>query len=238
MSASPTPEAAVRIDLLDGFRVRVGSRPVAVDAWPTRRAAELVQLLALADRRRLSREQAAEALWPHLEPAAAAANLRKAAHHARRALGDPQAVVLRGGSVVLFPEREVETDVEEFEREGDPELYPGELLPDAPYESWTQEPRERLRARLVESLRRRRQLERLVELEPTDEPAHRELMRRELERGSLPGAIRWYGRLRSQLRRQLGVWPSAETTALYEEAVAGLARADTALVGRELELRG
>ncbi len=236
MSAHPTSEAAVRIDLLSRFGVRIGSRRIAADAWPTRRSAELVQLLALADRRRLTRERAAEALWPHLAPDAAAANLRKAAHHARRALGDQNAVVLRGGSVQLFPQREVETDVERFEREGDPTLYRGELLPDAPYETWTQEHRERLRARFADSLRRSGQLERLIEIDPTDEPAYRELMQRDLDRGSLPGAIRWYGRLRSQLRRQLGVAPSAETAALYDEAVAGLSRVDAAFIGRELEV--
>jgi DNA-binding SARP family transcriptional activator len=101
---------AVRVELLGGFRVLVGGRTVA--AWPTRRAAELVQLLALADGRALARDQVIEQLWPHLGAGAGAANLRKAAHHARRALGDPGAVVLRGGRVALFPDRTVRTDAE------------------------------------------------------------------------------------------------------------------------------
>ena len=228
--------APITIELMDGFLVRVGARRIPADAWPTRRAAQLVQLLALTDRRRLAREQAIEALWPHLDPDAGAANLRKAAHHARRTLGDPEAVVLRAGLAQLFPGRQVATDVEAFERTGDPDLYRGELLPDARYESWAQAARERLHDRYVESLRREGRLERLVELEPTDEPACRELMRRELDRGSLPGAIAWFGRLRSALRRELGVSPSAATVALYDSAVAGLGDAETAFVGRELEL--
>ena len=84
--------------------------------WPSRRSAELVQLLALAERRSLQREQVIEALWPHLALEAGAANLRKAAHHARQALGAEDAVVLGGGRVALFPSVEVETDVERFER--------------------------------------------------------------------------------------------------------------------------
>ena len=62
--------------------------------------------------------------------------------------------------------------------------YGGDLLPEALYEEWTQAPRERLRSRYVELLRRSGQWERLVEVEPTDEPAYRELMRRELAAGS------------------------------------------------------
>ena len=71
-----------------GFRVVVDGAEVA---WPTRRAAELVQLLALAEGHRLPRDEAIDALWPTLGADAGAANLRKAAHHARGALGDPPA---------------------------------------------------------------------------------------------------------------------------------------------------
>lgn len=236
MSQNPTPAGTVQVCLLGDFSIGVEGREVAAEAWPTRRARELVQVLALADGHRLPRDQAIEALWPHLNADAGAANLRKAAHHARQAFGDPQGVVLRGGQVQLLPKRPVETDVERFEREDDPALYRGELLPDALHETWTQAPRERLRARYLVLLRRADALEQLVEADPTDEPAYRELMKRELERGSRPGAIRWYGLLRSALRRELGATPSATTEALYEEAVAGLSRTDATFVGRQLEL--
>jgi DNA-binding SARP family transcriptional activator len=43
-----------------------------------------------------ARDQVVDALWCHLTPAAGAANLRKAAHHARKALREPYAVVLGG----------------------------------------------------------------------------------------------------------------------------------------------
>ncbi len=236
MNRNPPHAGAVQIRLLGDFRVAFDGREVGDEAWPTRRSRELVQLLALASGHRLPRDQAIEALWSHLDPDAGAANLRKAAHHARQALGDPQAVILRDGQVRLLPERPVETDVERFERDEDPALYHGDLLPAAPYEAWTQAPRERLRARYLELLRQADALEQLIRVDPTDEPAYRELMRRELQRGSRPGAIRWYGALRSALRRELGATPSATTEALYEEAVAGLSRTDAIFVGRELEL--
>jgi DNA-binding SARP family transcriptional activator/tetratricopeptide (TPR) repeat protein len=249
MSSEPQARG-VHVGLLGRFRVAVAGNDVRADAWPGRRAAELVQLLALAEGRRLPREQVIEALWPHLGPDAGAANLRKAAHHARQALADPDAVVLRGGQVALFPSRLVQTDAGRFESEARAALtgrdaaacavaasaYAGELLPEARYEEWTQAPREHLRSRHVELLRRSGQWERVVEIEPTDEPAYRELMRRELAAGSRPAAIRCYGRLRTALRRELGIRPSRETEAIYEECVAGLGLAEPAFVGRQLEL--
>ena len=108
--ASEAQDGGVRIELLGGFRVAIGGDEVVADAWPGRRAAELVQLLALADGHRLTRDQVVEALWPHLDVEAGAANLRKAAHYARQALASSEAVVLRGGQVALFPSRPVETD--------------------------------------------------------------------------------------------------------------------------------
>jgi DNA-binding SARP family transcriptional activator len=249
MSAEAT-RAEIRIEMLGGFRTLVGGEEVAGDAWPGRRAAELVQLLALADGHRLVRDQAIEALWPHLDAEAGAANLRKAAHHARRALSHPDAIVLGGGHIQLSPGSPVQTDAELFEElaeaalaDGDRDAweaaaaaYGGDLLPDSPYEEWTQAPRARLRSQYVELLRRACEWERLVEVEPTDEAAYRELMRRELEAGSRPAAIRWYGRLRTALRRELGIPPSEETAAIYDKCVAGLEVAEPALVGRELEL--
>ena len=248
--ASETRDGDVRIELLGGFRVAIGGDEVVTDAWPGRRAAELVQLLALADGHRLMRDQVVEALWPHLEVAAGAANLRKAAHYARQALASSDAIVLRGGQVALFPSRPVVTDAGRFEDEGRAALtggdaaacaaaasaYPGDLLPGALYEEWTQAPRARLRSEHVELLRRSGQWDRLVEVEPTDEPAYRELMRRELAAGSRAAAIRWYGRLRTALRRELGILPSGDTEAIYDDCVAGFGISEPAFVGRQLEL--
>ncbi len=243
-------DGGVRIELLGRFRVLVGDDEVESDAWPGRRAAELVQLLALADGRSLMRDQVIDALWPRLDVDAGAANLRKAAHFARKALATPEAVVLRGGQVSLLPSRAVETDIERFESQAREALaggdeaavaaaaaaYGGDLLPEALYEDWAQAPREHLRSLYVELLRRGGDWESLIEVEPTDEPAYQELMKRDLAVGSRPGAIRWYGRLRGALRRELGIVPSAETQAIYDECIAGLGADEPEFVGRELEL--
>ncbi|HVE75042.1 MAG TPA: AAA family ATPase, partial [Mycobacteriales bacterium] len=249
MAAHPRSEH-VRIELLRAFRVAVGSQELADGAWPSRRSAELVQLLALADRHRLMRDQVIEALWPHLEPDAGGANLRKAAHHARQALGREDAVVLSGGRIALFPSCRVETDVACFECSAKEALssqdraacadaastYTGVLLPESLYEEWTQARRDRLRSLHVELLRASGQWDRLVEIERSDEPAHRELMRAALAEGNRHAAIRWYGRLRTNLERELGLPPSPESEALYKECVAGLGRTEAPFVGRQLEL--
>jgi DNA-binding SARP family transcriptional activator/tetratricopeptide (TPR) repeat protein len=248
--ASEAQDGGVRVELLGRFRVAISGAEVVADEWPGRRAAELVQLLALANGHRLTRDQVVEALWPHLEVEAGAANLRKAAHYARQALASSDAVVLRSGQVTLFPSRLVETDAGHFDAQAGAALasgdaaacadaasaYTGDLLPEALYEEWTQAPRERLRSRYVELLRRSGQWERLLEVEQTDEPAYRELMRRELAAGSRPAAIRWYGRLRNALRRELGILPSADTEAIYDECVARLEITEPPFVGRQLEL--
>ena len=240
----------IEVELLGTFRVTVGTSEVSGDDWRGRRAGELVQLLALAHRHRLLRDQVIEALWPHLDLAAAGANLRKAAHYARRALGDPGAVVLRGGEVALLPSGRVQTDVARFEAEARAALagddaercaaaaaaYAGDLLPGSRYEPWTQAAREHLREQYLELLRRAGAWERLVEAEPTDERACQQLMRSALAAGSRHAAIRWYGRLRTALARELEMLPSPETEAIYEQCIAGLGLTEPTFVGRQAEL--
>ena len=228
----------------------VGTREHNEDAWPTRRSQELVALLALAEGRRLLRDQVVEHLWPHLGADAGSANLRKAAHHARRTLGAPEAVVLRSGRVALFPDRELTVDVDEFLDAADLALQggdaeecvrvaagcPGTLLPESPYETWTQDPRRRVRDRLTALLRTTEDWARLMGVEPTDEAACRELMRSAIDAGERHVAIRWYERLRIALVRELGRQPDAQTEALHEQCTAGVRLGEEAFVGRDAEL--
>ncbi len=239
-----------RIEMIGRFRVTLGEREFCEADWPTRRAHELVALLALADGQRLPRDRVIEQIWPHLGAEAGAANLRKAAHHARRALDDPQAIVLRSGRVELFAGRTVIVDVERFLHDADLALrtgdrsacaravavFPGELLPDAPYEAWTQEPRRQVRARLTELLRHSEDWERLAEIEPTDEAACRQLMRIAIDSGQRHVAIRWFERLRLALVRELNAQPELQTRELYDRCTAGVRLGEGVFVGRAGEL--
>ncbi|MFC8800390.1 ATP-binding protein [Promicromonospora sp. NPDC057138] len=228
-------------------------REIPGGAWRHRRALELVKILALARNHRLATDQVIDLLWPDLSPQAGAANLRKAAHFARAVLGAADAVVLSDRAVALAPGGDLEVDAEEFERAADAAartqddaawraalgLYAGDLLPDDPYAEWAAGPRERLRLKHLEGLRRLGMWERLAEEEPLDEEAHRGLMRMWLERGNRHAAVRAFDRLQDLLLRELGVRPSPETIALWSEikkAPPALPVAPTPLVGRETEI--
>lgn len=241
-----------RLDLrlLGGFAAAIEAVDVAAERWPSLRAMHLVQLLALQPRRRMARELVIDALWPQLAAEAGAANLRKALHHARQALGRHDSVVLQAGELLLWPDKPIEIDADRFERVAESALarrdpsacadaaamYAGDLLPGSFYEPWTTATRERLRARCLELLRASGQWARLAEIEPTDEPAHRALMQRELDAGNRAAALRWYAHLREALQDGLGVTPDAQTQALYERCVAGLRATGPAFVGRMAEL--
>jgi DNA-binding SARP family transcriptional activator/tetratricopeptide (TPR) repeat protein len=209
----------LEVQLLGRFEARVDSRPVPSDAWPQKRAADLVKLLALSRGHRLPRDQVLETLWPRLGLDAAAANLHKAASYARRALGDRDAVVVRGGVVALAPNADVITDVERFER-GDDAAYGGDLLPDDLYDEWTLGTRARLRARRLTAMRSEERWQEVLREDPADEEAHRALMRGFVESGDRPGAARQFRLLREELSR-LGAEPSEETLALERELMRG-----------------
>src|SRR5262249_49807626 len=100
----------LRIDLFGGFRVKVDGRLIATEVWSQRKPAALVKLLALAPGHRLRREQMMDTLWPELEPQAAAANLRKALHAARRILGAD--LIGSTGGLLFLPGTAV--DVQEY----------------------------------------------------------------------------------------------------------------------------
>ncbi|MEX0833105.1 MAG: BTAD domain-containing putative transcriptional regulator [Actinomycetota bacterium] len=152
-----------RVELLGGLRVTVNDRAIAPAAWTRRHPRALLALLALTAGHRLHREQLADALWPDLDPDSAAANLRKALHHARRNLSeDPElaATLIGGEGEALSLHRDAWVDVGAFEaaaakarRAANPaayeealSLYGGDLLPEDRYEEWAVSRGEELRS--------------------------------------------------------------------------------------------
>jgi predicted ATPase/DNA-binding SARP family transcriptional activator/DNA-binding CsgD family transcriptional regulator len=167
-SEAPTGERreAVRVWLLGGFKVSVGSRRIGEEEWRLKKAGSLLKLLALAPGHRLHREQAMDLLWPELDSLAALNNLHHALHIARRTLepsapagGASRYLHLRDESLALSPLGPVWVDVEAFEEAAttarhaqEPaayraaiDLYSGELLPQDRYEAWAEERRAQLR---------------------------------------------------------------------------------------------
>ena len=102
MDNPATPQAAdaprgLVVSLLGGFSAAIDGVELAAQTWPSLRSTHLVQLLCLQPRQRMTRDEVIDALWPQLEPDAGAANLRKAIHHARQAMGRHDAIVLQAG---------------------------------------------------------------------------------------------------------------------------------------------
>ena len=231
----------IEIDLLGGFAVRIDGRAVPAAEWRRRQAAALVKLLALTPHRTLHREQVIDALWPDAGLDDAAPRLHKAAHYARRSVGDPRALVLAGDTVSLFPDADVAVDAETFERcarqalaavdgpgaadvaaaaaaAGD--LWGGDLLPEDPYEPWLEGPRDRLRQLHREVLRRAGQWGDLARADPADEDASLAVARQLAASGDRRGALRQLERLERALRGELGVTPGPAIAALRAELLA------------------
>ncbi|HTQ69321.1 MAG TPA: BTAD domain-containing putative transcriptional regulator [Solirubrobacteraceae bacterium] len=145
--------AEVRVKLLGGFTATRDGAPLDEARWRLRKGRDLVKMLALAPGHRLHREQLMDALWPELDPAAAANNLNQVVHAARRVLG-ADAIEVREELLRLG----ADVDVDEFEQAAAHAratgsatayraalaLYGGELLPENRYEDWARERREQL----------------------------------------------------------------------------------------------
>ncbi len=246
--------ALVQITLLGRFEVTVGGVAVPARGWARRQAATLVKVLALSPHRRLHREQVVDLLWPGDALDLAAPKLHKAAHFTRRATDRADAIVLRDDTVHLFPGADVVVDAVMFEQlarqaigSADVDmarrallLYGGELCPQDRYDEWAAERRETLRLQHLDLLRLTSQWDRVVELDPGDEQAHLEMMRRHAAAGDRHAALRQYERLDRALRRELGLAPSPEAIALRDRLLAETAPAPrpapAALIGRDAEM--
>jgi DNA-binding SARP family transcriptional activator len=237
----------MRVELFGAFRVIVGGQLVPDATWARRKPAALVKLLALAPGHRLRREQVMDALWPELDPAAAAANLRKALHLARQALnqGEGPDRIVSVAELLCLSSDGLSVDVDDYwesaaqaRRTSDVdcylraiELYRSGLLAEDVYEDWATRPRDVLRvdwtalssdfAHLLEARgefgQAARIVQRLVADEPLQEETHGRLMRLHSLAGRRDEARRAYERLRELLDAELGVEPSARLQSLYEE---------------------
>ena len=243
----------IHVTLLGRFAVTVGGVPVAEAGWKRRHAAAVVKVLALAPGRRLHREQVIDLVWPGDTIAGAVPKLHKAAHFARRAIGVPDSVVLRGEQVILYPGGSVTVDAVQFEdlarralAAGDAAaarealaLYGGELLPADRYEEWAETRREQLSQSHLDLLRLDGRWEAVAELDPGDERAHLALMRRYAANGDRHAALRQFDRLDRALRQELGLAPGPEASALRDRLLAAhdvFAHRDSPLIGRDLEI--
>ncbi|HEX8026315.1 MAG TPA: AAA family ATPase, partial [Candidatus Limnocylindrales bacterium] len=160
----------LRATLLGGFELFLDGRPVPASAFERPSGLRLLKLLLATPGHRVRREEAAERLWPEVDPERSGANLRKAVHFARRGLASisPAAEgLVAGDGQELRLDGPLEIDVDELEgaiaavergapsdgaldglaRHGGRELLTGD-----PYEEWLGPIRERVRQRSFEAL--------------------------------------------------------------------------------------
>ena len=143
------PSSSIRIFLLGRFEVTREERSLQASAWTRRKAAALLQHLALE--RRLLKDQVIESLWPEVDPVSGANNLYRTLHTLRQALdtalgpGTAEATLAFQDGIFTLMDA-VWVDVTAFHslvQAGDPasltaalRLYTGDLLPDDRYAEW------------------------------------------------------------------------------------------------------
>ena len=166
------PPYQLRIRTLGAFSVWRGDQEVRDREWRSNKARQLLQLLLTERGRSLPRDRVLEALWPEMEPDAAANNLRVTMNRLSKAIepdrpdGAPPAYILQQGDTYGFnTTSDYRIDAADFAdavAEGQRAihrgqraaavaafrtaigLYGGPYLPDNMYEDWTIVERERL----------------------------------------------------------------------------------------------
>ncbi|HUR83421.1 MAG TPA: BTAD domain-containing putative transcriptional regulator [Thermoanaerobaculia bacterium] len=178
-----------------------------------------------------SKEQIGATLWPDADPAKLRNNFHVNVHRLRKILGGNEWVEAKGDTYVIRPG--IEYDAGTFERDANAalrardaarlqravELYRGDFFENASGGEWMHDIRDRLRELYVKCLAMLARMhatpeawERLVDADPTNEEAARNLMKTL----DAAGAMRVYRRLVETLKRVLEVEPEPETVALFE----------------------
>ncbi len=238
---------AVEITLFGPPQVRRDGRPASFD---TRKAIALLADLALAVRPR-SREQLCDLLWPDQDAEKARGALRRTLSTLRKGLGEgwlettgDSIELMRGSGLDLDIDRfrALSHDTASIaELKEAVATFRGELLEgftirgSAAFEHWHRSEADALRRdllsaleRLVEALVEKGEMagavayaERRLELDPTSEPAHRDLIRLYAWSGDRGRALEQCRACVRALSQELGVPPVAETRALFEQVGAG-----------------
>jgi DNA-binding SARP family transcriptional activator len=169
----------ISIVTLGRFAVRRAGDAVPLAAWQSRKARDLLKLLVARRGRPVTREAAAEAMWPGEDPmplsnrlSVALSTLRKVLDPARRYPSDHY-VVADPRTIALRPDH-LDVDLIEFLTSADRasdlmakgeaaaataplqrcrQLYAGDFLEEDLYEDWAVEAREEARSRLLMILR-------------------------------------------------------------------------------------
>jgi DNA-binding SARP family transcriptional activator/tetratricopeptide (TPR) repeat protein len=115
LSAPTDSTAPIQARVLGTFELIAGGERLGRAVWQRTSALRLVKLLLVVPGHNLSREVAAETLWPGADPENSRTNLRKALYFARQALAVPNAISSDGDRIRLN-ESLVEVDLDRLVR--------------------------------------------------------------------------------------------------------------------------
>ncbi len=245
------PGYQLRVQTLGAFRAWRGEIEIAPREWQRDKARQLFQLLLTHRDHWLQRDEIVDRLWPNLAPESAARDFKVALNALNKAIEPNRSgeatfafVVREGSAYRLRPEADVWLDATEFDKACEVglrtsdlaqlrsalRLYRGDYLPDALYEDWASEERERLLSLYLRAADKLAGL--LIERGEYDEAldicqailardvcwerAYRLTMTAHARQGNRPLALRAYQRCVTTLHDELGVEPSTATTTLYE----------------------
>ena len=120
LKTEPTPD--LTINMLGPVEIfRELSRPLAADAWTTRRARDILVFIASRRHRRASKDTIIDTFWGDADFAAVEKNFHPTVSHIRKALNSNQAfkqnfILYRDSDYQLNPELSYQIDIEEFDR--------------------------------------------------------------------------------------------------------------------------
>lgn len=252
------PGYRLRVVTIGNFQTWLGIQPVLSNGWRREKARQLFQVLLTFRDAPLDRDQIIEYLWPGQDPATAGRNFKVALNALYQVLeperqpGSESTYILREGSIYgLRPGADLWLDAVEFVkriREGENlletrleegmkiiqsalDLYQGEYLPEARYETWTAAEREHLAVLFLRAADRLSDLylqngepqksaalcQRILSCDNCWERAYRHLMLAYDRMGDHGQLARTYQRCVQTLRQELDVSPAPETDALYRK---------------------
>jgi ABC-type oligopeptide transport system substrate-binding subunit/DNA-binding SARP family transcriptional activator len=233
---------ALHLSLLGSLDICYEGQPLTKP--PTLKSQSLLAYLAIHRQRPQTRERLAGLFWGERPERRARRSLTTAMWHIRRCLPDESLLLSDAQSVQFDPQADLWVDVDEFERllsspdssslRSAVELYRGDFM-DGYYDDWVLDERYRLETLYTDALARLMTCleaeadhgsalniaQRLLDLDPLREDAHRLIMRACCRLGRRNAAFEGYRRCQEIVARELNAEPMAETTALYQAILNG-----------------
>jgi len=226
----------VRVKLLQAPEVMKDDERIV---FPFKKAEALFYYLVVNGQ--ASRDELADLLWGESDEETARKNLRHSIYMIRKAFNEDIVISPHKSIVLLNPEINIKTDLQEFLGGGENslEVYDGEFLKgflvkdEERYEEWIFRSRDhyrdlyisRLYARLEQcgsngdSVSLEYYAKLLIGEDPLDERPYRLLMDNYARAGAYHRAEDLYRRLKQTLRQELGVAPDSKTQKLYMENI-------------------